>query len=57
MYQNIIILLPHEGDWMDGNTVKEEWHLNNPLSAVRGESFQSNFHYLASMPITSWLML
>jgi alpha-mannosidase len=36
-------LLPHEGDWMEGNTVKEAWYLNNPLSAFKGESFQRKF--------------
>ena len=27
-------LLPHEGDWFEGNTVREAWALNNPLRAV-----------------------
>ncbi|WP_284640055.1 alpha-mannosidase [Paenibacillus silviterrae] len=25
-------LLPHEGDWVQGNTVREAWDLNQPLS-------------------------
>lgn len=29
-------LLPHPGDWLEGGTVREAWHLNNPLVAVAG---------------------
>lgn len=29
-------LLPHEGDWVRGLTVREAWFLNNPLQAVKG---------------------
>jgi alpha-mannosidase len=25
-------LLPHASDWLDGGTVREAWHLNNPLT-------------------------
>jgi len=27
-------LLPHEGDWYEGNTHREAWDLNNPLCAL-----------------------
>ncbi|MDF2923775.1 MAG: alpha-mannosidase [Paenibacillaceae bacterium] len=29
-------LLPHEGDWVQGQTVQEAWFLNNRLRAVKG---------------------
>ncbi|MFT4414800.1 alpha-mannosidase [Fredinandcohnia humi] len=29
-------LLPHLGDWREGQTVKEAWYLNHPLKAVKG---------------------
>ncbi len=29
-------LLPHAGDWIEGNTVREAWELNNPLSCREG---------------------
>lgn len=31
-------LLPHEGDWYDGQVTVAAWDLNNPLLAVAGES-------------------
>ncbi|WP_054950628.1 alpha-mannosidase [Numidum massiliense] len=31
-------LLPHKGDWLEGNTVYEAWCLNNPLTVVTGHS-------------------
>lgn len=31
-------LYPHEGDWFEGNTVREAWALNNPLTYSQGES-------------------
>jgi len=30
-------LLPHKGDWVEGQTVKEAWKLNNPLSFYLGK--------------------
>jgi alpha-mannosidase len=36
-------LYPHKGDWYEGETVKEAWYLNNPLSFVQGEAEQENF--------------
>jgi len=36
-------LLPHRGDWMEGDTVQEAWALNNPLTYVQGESVQPEF--------------
>lgn len=29
-------LYPHQGDWFAGQTVKEAWHLNSPLTAMPG---------------------
>ena len=29
-------LLPHKGDWYEGGTVAEAWHLNNPLTSHPG---------------------
>src|SRR5699024_11734518 len=31
-------LLPHTASWVDGNTVREAWQLNNPLTLVEGEA-------------------
>jgi alpha-mannosidase len=31
-------LLPHQGDWVEGNTVQEAWELNNPLTHKEGKS-------------------
>ncbi|OXS79123.1 alpha-mannosidase [Domibacillus enclensis] len=36
-------LLPHEGDWVKGETVQEAWKLNNPMSAIAGSSDQASF--------------
>ncbi|SFJ81147.1 alpha-mannosidase [Paenibacillus sp. UNC496MF] len=33
-------LLPHEGDWYAGGTVREAWSLNNPLTAAPGAPAQ-----------------
>jgi alpha-mannosidase len=33
-------LLPHSGDWVQGETVQEAWDLNAPMTAVCGESPQ-----------------
>ncbi|MCP4405587.1 MAG: alpha-mannosidase, partial [bacterium] len=35
-------LLPHEGDWFEGNTVQEAWTLNNPLRSVPQSPSQPN---------------
>lgn len=29
-------LFPHQGDWLQGDTVQEAWHLNNPLRVSEG---------------------
>lgn len=34
-------LLPHQGDWCEGGTVKEAWHLNNPLTASEGAAVRT----------------
>ncbi|MFB9331145.1 alpha-mannosidase [Paenibacillus aurantiacus] len=31
-------LLPHEGDWLAGGTVKQAWQLNAPLAATPGQA-------------------
>ncbi|WP_257348917.1 alpha-mannosidase [Pseudalkalibacillus decolorationis] len=31
-------LLPHQGSWKEGNTVKEAWYLNNPLTHDEGSN-------------------
>jgi alpha-mannosidase len=36
-------LLPHEGDWVKGNTVQEGWKLNNPLTFANGAANRSEF--------------
>jgi alpha-mannosidase len=36
-------LLPHEGDWVEGNTVQEAWKLNNPLTYTNGSPVQPEF--------------
>lgn len=36
-------LLPHTGDWLEGDTVKEAWSLNNPLTCIVGVPSVSNF--------------
>ncbi|WP_248924465.1 alpha-mannosidase [Paenibacillus hamazuiensis] len=30
-------LLPHAGGWLEGNTVREAWQLNNPLTCTAGK--------------------
>lgn len=46
-------LLPHSGDWVDGNTVAEAWSLNNPVSYFQGAAlkpeislFQLSVHHI-----------
>ncbi|MCM3654971.1 alpha-mannosidase [Metabacillus litoralis] len=41
-------LLPHQGDWRVGQTVKQAWFLNNPLKVVQGGFLpeESSFMYL-----------
>ncbi|MFD0674059.1 alpha-mannosidase [Cohnella sp. GCM10027633] len=34
-------LLPHRGDWVAGNTVREAWALNSPMLAIAGSAPQS----------------
>lgn len=36
-------LLPHQGDWVEGNTVQEAWDLNNPLTVSKGRAIKSAF--------------
>jgi alpha-mannosidase len=36
-------LLPHAGGWLEGNTVREAWQLNNPLTFTSGQPIQSMF--------------
>lgn len=36
-------LLPHVGDWVEGNTVQEAWSLNNPLTCVIGNAVKPSF--------------
>lgn len=36
-------LLPHQGDWVEGNTVQEAWDLNNPLTYSKGKAIKSRF--------------
>lgn len=36
-------ILPHEGDWVRGETVQEAWKLNNPVSSVPGAPADSQF--------------
>lgn len=31
-------LLPHEGDWVEGSTVRQAWDLNSPLSHLKGKA-------------------
>ncbi|CAG7644505.1 alpha-mannosidase [Paenibacillus allorhizosphaerae] len=43
----IYALLPHAGGWFEGNTVREAWQLNNPLTYATGQPAQpemSLFH-------------
>src|SRR5699024_4056674 len=35
-------LLPHKGTWQDGETVKEAWELNNPLTCTEGAPEQKS---------------
>lgn len=39
-------LLPHEGDWYQGGTVREAWALNQPLSATPGITALPEFSLL-----------
>src|SRR5699024_2137190 len=41
-------LLPHEGNWQEGETVKEAWELNNPLSCSPGVAEKKEISFLAS---------
>ncbi|KPU27623.1 alpha-mannosidase [Caloranaerobacter sp. TR13] len=34
-------LLPHKGDWYEGNTVQNAWNLNNPLFLYKGQAKDS----------------
>lgn len=34
-------LYPHQGDWRQGDTVREAWALNNPLTYTRGASLSA----------------
>ena len=36
-------LLPHQGDWVDGQTVQEAWSLNNPLTYAFGKVKHSRY--------------
>ncbi|MNP39266.1 hypothetical protein D3C76_1328360 [compost metagenome] len=36
-------LLPHEGDWLQGDTVKEAWDLNQPLTVHFGKADRPEF--------------
>ncbi|MED0661960.1 alpha-mannosidase [Geobacillus thermodenitrificans] len=36
-------LLPHVGDWVEGQTVKEAWYLNNPLTYRIGQPVKETF--------------
>lgn len=37
-HEFVYSLLPHRGDWLAGDTVREAWSLNNPVVAWSGES-------------------
>ncbi|MFD0960132.1 alpha-mannosidase [Paenibacillus chungangensis] len=39
-------LLPHAGDWLEGNTVQEAWALNNPLTCKKGMPTEERFSML-----------
>lgn len=39
-------LLPHDGDWLEGDTVREAWDLNNPLSFRAGRPHAQRFSLL-----------
>ncbi|MCU6712337.1 alpha-mannosidase [Paenibacillus sp. J5C_2022] len=39
-------LLPHAGDWLEGNTVREAWALNNPLACSKGAPAEQLFSML-----------
>lgn len=39
-------LLPHLGDWLDGNTVQEAWSLNNPLTSAFGKAYKPSFSFI-----------
>ncbi|WP_127585712.1 alpha-mannosidase [Paenibacillus koleovorans] len=39
-------LLPHEQDWVSGDTVREAWSLNNPLTWTTGAAAESVFSFL-----------
>ncbi|MUV37266.1 Alpha-mannosidase [Lentibacillus sp. JNUCC-1] len=41
-------LLPHDGSWQEGNTVREAWQLNNPLTSAEGEAAQRGQSLLES---------
>lgn len=36
-------LLPHAGDWIEGQTVQSAWALNNPLSVTAGQAAQPSW--------------
>lgn len=36
-------VLPHQGDWLAGNTVREAWAVNSPLKAMRGSLAKQEF--------------
>ncbi|MCZ8516355.1 alpha-mannosidase [Paenibacillus filicis] len=40
-------LLPHEGDWQQGGTVRSAWALNNPVTSAPGRAEQANASLLA----------
>ncbi|WP_307192393.1 alpha-mannosidase [Mesobacillus stamsii] len=39
----IYSLLPHKGDWLEGNTVQQAWWLNNPVTYAYGGPMESQF--------------
>lgn len=39
-------LLPHQGDWLAGNTVQEAWAINNPLHFTVGQAKQETVSLL-----------
>jgi alpha-mannosidase len=41
-------LYPHRGDWYEGNTVKEAWSLNNPLSWDKRKMEQETFSLIST---------
>lgn len=45
-HEFIYALLPHEHDWLQGDTVREAWALNNPLTSKVGISAKPSFSLL-----------